>query len=387
MATTIREPVARSEGTASTARPADFAGENVTPAVKWWALLGGVMVVFIAFVLIRWITGPYFKNVPQGVTRPPAWMRAELLGWEIMTIPIALSIIGWFVVRPWRRNGTITANGVMVSGFALMWFQDPLSSGVNHWFVYNTWLVNMGSWANSVPGFAGWGSPGHMTSEPLLFTPAAYVLAMGVGCTVGVFAMRRLKQRFPNVSTMGLVAGCYVAMCLFDVLLEGIIWLPLGLFEYPGGHLPIFANTYHPYPLEETFTIASVFTAISCLRYFTNDKGQMFIERGVDKVKGSERKRNWLRVLAGIGAMQLIMFLGYNVTNGIMAANVHTWPKAVQERTYFTNGICGGDTGRYCPGPNTFTMRVGAPYFGTDGKLHVPKGVKLPPVYPSLKQG
>ena len=128
--------------------------------MKWWALLGGVMVVFIAFVLIRWITGPYFKSVPEGPTRLPGWMHIELLGWEILTIPIALSIIGWFVIRPLRRDGVLNANGVMVTGFALMWFQDPLSSGVNHWFVYNTFMVNKGSWANSVPGFAGWGSRG-----------------------------------------------------------------------------------------------------------------------------------------------------------------------------------------------------------------------------------
>jgi hypothetical protein len=311
-------------------------------------------------------------------------MHIELVAWECITIPIALTIIYLFVIRPIRRTGSLSANGVMVCGFSLMWFQDPLSSGVNHWFVYNTFLINKGSWANSVPGFAGWGTPGHMTSEPLLFTPAAYVLAMGVGCTVGVFAMRRIKKRFPNVSTMGLIAGCYLSMCVFDIVLEGIIWLPLGLFEYPGGHLALFSHTYHPYPLEEMFTIASVFTAIATLRYFTNDKGQMFIERGVDKIKGSTAKRNWMRALAGVAAMQLIMFLGYNVTNGIMAANVHAWPKAVQARSYFTNGICGAGTNRLCPGPALPDMRVGAAYINKYGTVTYPKGVTLPKTVPFI---
>jgi len=386
MAVTRGEPL-RWTGATDAGRQTDIAEENVTPAVKWWAVLGGVMVVFITVVLIRWITGPYFKSVPQGPTKLPTWMHVELLGWEVMTIPVALAIFGWFVIRPLRRDGRLSIDGVLVCGFALMWFQDPLSSGVNHWFVYNTFLLNMGSWTNSVPGFAGWGTPGHMSSEPLLFTPAAYVLAMGVACTLGTFALRRIKSRFPRITTMGLVAACYVSMCVFDIVLEGIIWLPLGLFEYPGGHLQIFSNTYHPYPLEETFTIASVFTAISCLRYFVNDKGQMFIERGVEKVKGSNAKRNWLRVLAAIGAMQLIMFLGYNVTNGIMAANVHTWPKAVQQRSYFTNGLCGDGTNRYCPGPATSTMRVGAGYMNTAGGVTYPKGVEPPKVYKFLKGG
>jgi hypothetical protein len=359
----------------------------VTPAVKWWALLGAVMVAFITFVMIRWVTGPYFKHVPQGPTQLPGWMHVELILWEALTIPIALGIMTWFVIRPLRRNGALSVDGVLVCGFALMWFQDPLSSGVNHWFVYNTFMVNMGSWANSVPGFAGWGRPGAMTSEPLLFTPAAYVLAMMVACTAGTFAMRRIKGRFPNISTMGLVAGCYVAMCLFDIVLEGIIWLPLGVFEYPGGHWTIFSHTYHPYPLEEMFTIASVFTAISCLRYFVNDKGQMWIERGSEKIKGSNAKRNWMRALAGIGAMQLIMFLGYNVTNGIMAANVNSWPKAVQQRSYFTNFLCGDQTDRICPGPYSGTPRVGGPYINSNGGVTVPAGHPLPKTVPFLKHG
>jgi hypothetical protein len=386
MATTIREPQAPNASEAP-ARPTDFNGENVTPAVKWWSILGGLVVAGIAAVLVRWITGPYFKSVAPGPTKLATWMRVELVGWEIATIPIALTIIYLFVVRPIRRTGSLSANGVMVCGFSLMWFQDPLSSGVNHWFVYNTFMLNMGSWANSVPGFAGWGTPGHMTSEPLLFTPAAYVLAMGVACTVGVTAMRKMKARWPQMSTLQLVAACYVVMCLFDIVLEGIIWLPLGIFEYPGGHLALFAHTYHPYPLEEMFTIASVFTAISTLRYFTNDKGQMFIERGVDKIKGSTGKKNWMRALAGVAAMQLIMFLGYNVTNGIMAANVHAWPVQVQRLSFFDNGICAGNTNRRCPGPASGTMRVGAAYIGANGKVVVPKGVTLPTQVPFAKSG
>jgi hypothetical protein len=47
------------------------------------------------------------------------------------------------------------------------------------------------------------------------------------------------------------------------------------------------------------FTVASVFTSISRLRYFLNDKGEMLIERGIGRVAGGHRKRNALRALAG----------------------------------------------------------------------------------------
>lgn len=387
MATSLRRPLAQPTDVRAAARPLDATVDNVTPAVTWWATLGGVVVIGIVAVLVRWVTGPYFKHVPQGPTQLPTWMHVELLGWQILSWPAALGVIYWFVVRPWLRERRVGVDGILVIGFCLMWFQDPLSSGVNHWFVYNTAMVNMGSWANSVPGFAGYGTPGHMTSEPLLFTPAAYIYIMTVAMFVGTWAMRTVKRRYPGVSTMKLVASCYLFMCLFDIVLEGIIWLPLGVFEYPGGHWTIFSQTYHPYPLEEMFTIAAVFTAIASLRYFINDKGQMFIERGTERIKGSERKRVLIRGLAAIGAIQLIMFLGYNVTNGIMAANVNPWPKAVQERSYFTNGICGAGTDRYCPSPALSDMRVGAAYINSHGGVTYPKGVTAPKIYPFIKKG
>jgi hypothetical protein len=389
MATSISEPlgVART-GPGTAARPVDVAAsEYVTPAVKWWATLGAVLVVLIAYVLIKWVTGPYFKHVAPGPTQPPGWMHAELLAWQILSIPAALGVIYWFVARPWLRERRIGVDGILVIGFSLMWFQDPLSSATNHWFVYNTTLVNFGSWANSVPGFAGWGTPGHMTSEPILFTPAAYIYIMTVGMFLGCWSMRLAKRRFPRITTAGLVAWCFASMCLFDFVLEGLIWLPLGVFEYPGGHWALFPNSYHPYPLNEMITIAAVFTAISSLRYFTNDKGQTLVERGIDRVKGSRSQKLVLRALAGIAAMQVIMFLGYNVPNGVIAINSHAWPKAVQERSYFTNWICGAGTNRLCPGPDVSTMRVGGAYIGANGRVVVPAGKSLPKIVPFIPNG
>src|SRR3984957_12477043 len=236
MAVSITEPVSATR-VGGAARPTDVAAaDNAPPPVRWWAAVGVVGIVFIAYVLIRWITGSYFKSVPQGPTQLPTWMHIELVAWQVASWPAALGLLYWFVVRPWRRDRQVGVDGILLIGFSLMWFQDPLSSAVNHWFVYNTAMVNMGSWANSVPWFAAFGKPGAMTSEPLLFTPAAYIYIMLIGAAIGSASMRFARRRWPSISTGALVAWCFVSMALFDVVLEGIIWLPLGVFEYPGGH-------------------------------------------------------------------------------------------------------------------------------------------------------
>jgi hypothetical protein len=387
MAVTTREPVEGLRIGAAARAQDTAAADNVTPPVRWWAALGALAIVFIAYVLIKWVTGPYFKHVPQGPTQTPTWMHVELVAWQALSIPAALGLLYWFVVRPWRRDRHVGVDGILLIGFSLMWFQDPLSSAANHWFVYNTSMVNMGSWANSVPWFAAFGKPGAMTSEPILFTPAAYVYIMLIGAAIGCASMRLAKRRWPSISTGALVAWCFASMCVFDIVLEGIIWLPLGVFEYPSGHWALFPSTYHKYPLQETFTIASVFTALACLRFFTDDKGRMWFERGIDRVRGGAGRKLALRGLAAIGVAQVVMFLGYNVPNTFLGLKPTAWPKAVQERSYFTNFLCGAGTNRPCPGSSVPTIRNGGAYISPAGKVVIPKGKTIPATVPFIKHG
>src|SRR5262249_24660011 len=199
---------------------------------------------------------------------------------------------------------------------------------------------------------------------------------------LGTFVMRRAKAMWPNLTSFWLVAVCFAVMCLFDVLLEGIIWLPMGVFEYPGGHWAIFPDTYHKYPLNETFTIAAVFTALASMRFFTNDKGQMLIERGTDQIKGSKTRKLALRGLAAIAFCQLAMFLGYNVPNGIIGANSAPWPTDLQKRSYFTNYICGAGTDRPCPAPGVPNTRDGSAYVTTHGTVGTCPADQQPPGHP-----
>ena len=84
-----------------------------------------------------------------------------------------------------RTYETTILSGIPFAAFATMWVQDVFSSAGNHWFVYNTSMLNFGSWANSIPWWTSYGEPGAMTSEPILFTPAAYVYIMVVGAVCG----------------------------------------------------------------------------------------------------------------------------------------------------------------------------------------------------------
>jgi hypothetical protein len=377
MATSVRAadiPLSRPQET-----PAEAAK---TPVVKIWAGLGAVILAFDAYLLIRWVTGPYFHKVSNTVSEPPSWMKAELLAWEVLSIPVALFLIWHFVARPWIRERRIGVDGMLVIGAASMWVQDPWSSAGQHWFVYNTWMVNMGSWVHAIPWWTSFGKPGAMTSEPILFTPAAYVYIFLLAAALGCLVMRQIKRRYPTISAPALVACCFLFMCVFDILLEGIIWLPLGVFEYPGGHWGLFASTYHKYPLQEMFTIAAVFTAVTSLRYFVDDRGRTIVERGVDEVRGGRGRQVVLRALAVTAALQVAMFLGYNVPNTFFGTDSTAWPTDLQKRSYFTNNLCGMGTDRFCPGPGNPNIREKSIYPNTGGKVTVPKGTEVPKLVP-----
>ncbi len=383
------QPAAEVANGRSEALPrASVAAENQTPAIKIWAGFGVAVLAFCAYLLISWVTGPNFERVPQGPSEPPTWMQVVLWGWQTLSIPAALFMLWRFVVRPYRRDKTVGVDGVLLLAFCSIWVQDPWSSAGNHWFVYNTYLFNMGSWANELPWFNAFGRPGAMTSEPIFFTPAAYVYIMLIGSAVGCWFMRKAKQRRPGLTNLQLIAVCLAGMLVFDIVLEGLIWIPLGVFAYPGGHWALFPSHYYKFPLTEMFTIGSVFTAFAAFRYFRDDRGYTIAERGIEKLRLSPGKTLAVRALAVTAFVHLAMFLGYNVPNTLVGLNSTEWPADLQERSYFTNGICGDGTDRVCPGGSMPAVKTDSAYPNTAGQVTNPVGEPgVPADYVAPDQG
>ena len=115
--------------------------------------------------------------------------------------------------------------------FATLWFQDPLSSWGGHWFTYNAWALNFGSWAASMPGWLSFAEPGKMVLEPILIIPGVYVWVFVLTMFLGTAVMRKTKERWPRMGKMGLIGICFAVMCTFDIVFEGLIFLPFGAWS------------------------------------------------------------------------------------------------------------------------------------------------------------
>jgi hypothetical protein len=343
-AVTSTSAPARRQPPADPARP-----RRTTPPITLWAAAGATILAFEAYVLVRWVTGPYFARVSPGPTPEPGWMRIGETAWQVAGIVATVAIVWWFVVRPWRRERRFTTDGLLVCAFATLWFEDPLSSYFGHWFTYNANLVNAGSWVKDVPGWVSYGAPGRMVLEPLLLIPFVYVYFIMIGVLAGCAAMRWAERRW-GLSTLRLLAVCFGTMALLDLIGEGLIFLPLGFWEYPGGYGLLWPSTYHKYPVNEMLTIAAIFTALCALRHFTDDRGRTLVERGIDRLTVGPRRRGFVRFLAIAGAVHLILIAGYNLPNAIVGAHPRPWPADLVKRSYLTDGVCGLGTPRSCPG-------------------------------------
>jgi hypothetical protein len=364
--------------------------EPRTPApVKWWAAIGAIVLVFMIVTLTRWVTGPLFETVPVGPSEVPTFMKVAIMFFQITSIPAALACIYFLLVKPWRRDGKLSVDGALTIAFATLWFQDPLSAYSGHWFTYNAWAVNFGSWVNSVPFATAKAAPGAMVVEPILIVPGVYVWIFVLVMFFGAWVMRSARNRWPLLSNVKLAIICVAAMWVFDIILEGVVFMPLGVWEYPGGHFSIFPNTYHKFPLTEMVTAGSVFAGVAMLRFFKNDRGETLADRGVESLKVSDRRKSVLRALAMIGAVHVLFFVTYNVANTWTATRSAEWPADLQKRSYLTNGICGEGTDQMCPGPaapqfrnNNHDPDGGSAHLDPDGNLVVPPNTKLPGMVP-----
>ena len=104
--------------------------------------------------------------------------------------PARTSSCSGVLVQPWRRDGRPSTDGLMALACLCLVVQDPWSSYVQHWFTYNAYLPNMGSWVNEIPGWMAFGAPGEQVPEPILWSPFMYCYAFFAITVLGCWQMR-----------------------------------------------------------------------------------------------------------------------------------------------------------------------------------------------------
>lgn len=351
--------------------------------VKIWAAFGMLIIAFEAFVLIKWVTGPNFRPVPGGPNEPSTWQKVASTTVTVAGFPAMFWCFWNWVVKPWRQSRVVTAEGLLLTWFATFaWFLDPFANWFYPFFTYNSWLPNMGSWVADIPGWKSItaGSPGAMQAYPLLFVITAYVWGLFGVIAFLAWSMRKIRARWPRMSTPALIAVTWVLAFFVFLALESL-YMRAGIYGYHAAvpELTLWYGEYYQMPIYESVYAAFWCLGYASLLYFRNDQGQILVERGIERVKTGSAGKVGLRFAAMTAICFAIYMVSYNVpywiTNNIVQ---QPWPKHAQENSYWTNHICGPETAQACPSPDLPISTQGSGHFDPRGNYVVPPGGRPP---------
>jgi Spirocyclase AveC-like len=346
--------------------------------VQWWAGFGAAVFAFVAYLMIRWVTGPNFERVPVGPSEPPEFMKVVLNTGQVLLSVTAVVTVYWFLIRPWRQGRGLTTDGLLVLCFGSVWWIDPVGNYFGHWIVYNAYLPNRGSWVAEVPGWNAYAAPGATTVEPFPFLPGMYITLFFLMTVLVSKLMGWMRGRWPHWSSTRIMATAFVAGLVLDIPIEAFGFMPLGFWEFPGaGHqLVIFPDSYHAFPLHLAALASALWTGFGALRFFRNDRGETVAERGLSEIKLGTGRKNVVRYFAMFGAANAVM-LGYVLPATIfIGSHTSSWPADLQQRSYFLDGVCGDGTDRLCPQAGLPNPRGNDSIdrTSTDGTLRLPNG-------------
>jgi len=344
VAVDIREPTVGS-------RPLATAAPAAARPVVYWAAAGALLIAFEVFVLARWVTGSSFTATPTGPDTISDTTQAFYTALQVAVTAAAVLCLWFWVVRPWRREGKLTTDGMLALSGAALFFWDMCMNYTSVTLFYNSHLVNFGAWANGA--WPGWTSPnGDLLPEPVFVSLPGYTCLVFGQVVFMLWLLRKVKARRPGLGFLGTIGVLVGGLFVTDTVIETLI-LRSGVYAYPGGirELTLFAGETYQMPLTESFFFGGLgLGAVAALSHFRDDHGRTIVERGLDRLHVSARRKQLVKFCAIFGAVHLAFAVLYMVPNQWLATHSDPFPEGY--KSYMVNGMCAsGADGRTCPGP------------------------------------
>lgn len=323
----------------------------------WWAVLGVAFLLFQAVVLGRWVSGPNFVPTDPGPD-PISPNTLRLFTGLQVVVPLAAAFMLWkILLRPWIQARRITTDGRIIVAAAMVFFWDMSMNYSSIALFYNAHFINFGSWANGA--WPSWFSPsGHKLPEPFVFIMPAYLALVFSQVIFTCWLLRKAHRRYPALGVAAILIAMVISLTLIDSIIE-ICVLRTGMYAYPGAihALTLWPGETYQFPLTEGFLFGGLgLTSIAALSFFRDDRGQTFVERGIEQLRYPALARSWTRTLAIYGYVHTAFFLLYFIP--CQFVSLHTDPFPTGYPSYMTNGMCVYGVGRNeCPGPGVMIPR------------------------------
>jgi hypothetical protein len=128
-----------------------------TGGVILWALAGAAWIAFAGQAWIRWIASPnLFRPAPiLGPDHFSTGLLVTLRVIEGISVVILILTLWFYLIKPWRRDGHLQLDGMIVIGALLASAIDPLINYFHYTFAWNAHALNLGDWLNFFPNSSG----------------------------------------------------------------------------------------------------------------------------------------------------------------------------------------------------------------------------------------
>jgi Spirocyclase AveC-like len=327
-------------------------------AVSVWALIGAGFVALYAYLMLRWVTGPNFRSVPAGPDTPPLWMKIVAHSIEVITPLVFLWTLVQFVIKPWRREGEISSDGLMVLALITLYWQNTLPNYLSYGTLLSSAFTNFGSWYQYIPG---WLSPNmrRLPEAPIAWGLCYACWFVFLPMKAGAKFTHWFGRRHPALSAARIFLAAYAGFMLLDFVLEGT-FLRTGMYAYAGTihSVTLFAGHTYQFPIPEILTWGLAWTVYATIYAYRDDKGMTIVERGIDKLRVGRKRQKLMRFLALVAVFNLV-FLAQNAIMIVIATHADRWPTGY--KSYLVNGICGPHSSYDCSAPNVLIPKQTTP--------------------------
>ncbi|WP_067656564.1 spirocyclase AveC family protein [Nocardia harenae] len=315
----------------------------VRPVVVW-SVAGAGALVLQFYVFASWLSTDAAPVIATGVPRS-TWVFVIVFQVAMTSAAVfALCYVGRGVIRERR----VTIEAALLIGYASCFWQDPITPNyLRVTFYYSSAFVNQGSWGHHIPG---WISPNSSVwVEPFFLTGSSY-LAMILTAIQGRNAMRWIKRRRPQTNVAGLLFTGWLVVASTDFLLENL-FVRTGVYAFPGTihGLSISGGTIHQVPVYESMTWGLVWATGAAILYFVDDRGQSFVEKGIDSFPLGLRHRGLFKILSCVGVLNLAYIFCFAIPYNLISLHIDPFPEGYP--SHLNNGICGVGTPYACPDP------------------------------------
>jgi len=346
-----------SSSSSSRSRAMPLAAGRTSPVVIW-AAIGAMIFCFQAYVLFRWVSGPYFVPTPTGADSISDAQRWYFLFLQV-AIPIgALVCLLKWVVLPRLRLGHLTTDGRLFLAGTLIFFWDMSMNYSATTLLYNSHLLNFGSW--TLGSWPMWFSPAaNRLPEPILVTIPGYTALVTTQAIFVCWLLRKAKARWPNLGALACLGMIFVGCTVVDSAME-VLLIRTEIYAYPGAirSFALFPGETYQFPLNEGILFGGLgIGSMTALLYFRDDKGLSFAERGIEALHTSQTVKGWLRGFAVFGYCHLMFICLYAIP--MQYFSLHSGPYPEGYPSYMLNGMCVyGVNSDECPGPGVALPRL-----------------------------